>query len=121
MNISIHVIGSIATAGALSSGHNDDRWNVPRLASGFILGILIHGILDLLPHTYPIPSKLDVLLALLIFAVAIYFAPKRNRLLIVACFVGAVIPDVIDHSPLILQKYAGFESPRLPSKIFPWH
>jgi len=82
---------------------------------------LIHGILDFLPHNYPLPSKIDVVLAVVLLIAAAFLAQKQNRFLILICFIGAVFPDIVDLSPGILNKHVGIFLPQLSFKVFPWH
>lgn len=86
----------------------------------FITGILSHGILDYIPHCYPIPSKLDVSLGLIMIITTTWLCNKKYRMLILTCFIGCIIPDLIDLSPAIINKQLGWNLPIL-DKIFPWH
>src|SRR5438045_3040597 len=124
MNITFHVIGSFATAAVLSLGKTENWRSLPALKKyliGFAAGILVHGILDLLPHQYPIPSKVDVVLALLLLPLFLFVSQKQNFLLILICFAGSAFPDVIDLGPVIVEKYLGISLPQLPFRLFPWH
>ena len=124
MNVTFHAIGSFATAAVLSVGKNDG-WRsflaFKKYIVGFILGILIHGILDFSPHEYPIPSKIDVVLALILLSIFLFISQRQNFLLILVCFAGSIFPDVIDLGPEIANKYLGIEFPHFPFHIFPWH
>jgi hypothetical protein len=86
----------------------------------FISGILSHGVLDIIPHCYPIPSKLYVSLGLLMILTAIWFSNKNYRTLVLSAFIGCIIPDLIDLSPSILNKQLGWNLPVF-DKLFPWH
>ncbi len=86
---------------------------------GFVVGILAHGALDHVPHTYPIPSALDVFLGLTLFLVAMAFSKPEHRVLLGACFAGSVLPDLIDLGPAIINRRLGWSLPLV--KIFPWH
>ena len=44
----------------------------------------------------------------------------RFRSLLAVAFVGAVLPDLIDHVPRDLNRHLGLHLPELP-KLFPWH
>ena len=124
MNVTFHALGSFATAAALSLGKTEN-WRslsaVKKYLIGFAAGILVHGILDLLPHQYPIPSKIDVVLALLLLFLFLFISQKQNFPLILVCFAGGIFPDVIDLGPTIVDKYLGISLPRLPFRLFPWH
>ncbi|MCL1792140.1 MAG: hypothetical protein FWG40_12520 [Peptococcaceae bacterium] len=83
------------------------------IAVAFVSNIALHGAMDLLPHSHPIPSYLDGIIALL--AVSLLFCLKsRYRILVFSCYLGSITPDVID-----LGVFRAFHFSRL--KIFPWH
>lgn len=42
----------------------------------FILGVASHGILDVIPHTYPFNSKLDAIASFLIMITSIFLIKK---------------------------------------------
>jgi hypothetical protein len=58
MNVRFHALGSFATAAVLSLSQTEN-WRsasaLKKYSIGFVVGILIHGILDFLPHQYPVP------------------------------------------------------------------
>lgn len=89
------------------------------MVAGLATTICLHGLLDYLPHTYPIKSSIDVALALLLFSAALVFAKPHLRPLLVACFPGSILPDVIDLAPGILNRHEGLNLPEV--KLFPWH
>lgn len=91
-----------------------------RYAAAFGMGILTHGLLDWLPHCYPIPSKADVLLSLVLMVFAVLRSSKAFSPLLIAAFAGAVFPDVLDLSPAIVARQTGWEVPLFPH-FFPWH
>jgi hypothetical protein len=121
MNVIFHTLGSLATAAVLSAKPDEKKWNLKKLSIGFIAGILLHGILDVLPHNYPLPSKFDAAASLLLLALSILLAQSRNRILILVCFAGAVFPDIVDLGAGIINKHLGIPVPQMPFKIFPWH
>lgn len=86
----------------------------------FITGILSHGILDYIPHCYPIPSKLDVLLGLIMILTGVLLSNKRYRIIVALALLGCIIPDLIDLSPAIINKQLGWHLP-IFNKLFPWH
>ncbi|HEY7403908.1 MAG TPA: hypothetical protein VIB39_10325 [Candidatus Angelobacter sp.] len=96
------------------------RDQLPVLAGGFVAGLLLHGVLDFLPHSYPIKPSLDVASSLCLFGAAIIFSKRRHLLLITACFLGAIFPDLIDLGPAILKSRLGWSLP-VVKKTFPWH
>ncbi len=121
MNVTLHVLGSLATASVLSLKTSDKIFNIRKFTIGFITGILIHGVLDYLPHSYPFSSKFDIIFALILFTVGFLVTQKQNRLLVLVCFAGAIFPDVIDLGGEIANKYLGIPVPYLSFNIFPWH
>ncbi|MEP6902440.1 MAG: hypothetical protein ABJA66_11865 [Actinomycetota bacterium] len=121
MNVIFHTLGSIATAAVLSAKPGEKTSNLKKLAVGFFVGILLHGILDLLPHNYPLSSTLDVFFTLFLLALTIFLAQKQNRILILVCFVGAIFPDLVDLGAEIANKHLGIPFPQFSFKIFPWH
>ncbi|NJM52531.1 MAG: hypothetical protein HC846_03505 [Blastocatellia bacterium] len=124
MNVTFHIVGSIATAAVLSLSPTE-KWHsasaLKKYAIGFAVGILIHGVLDFLPHSYPLPSKIDVIFALLVLILSLFLAQNQNKLLVLFCFSGAIFPDVVDLGAGIANKHLGIPLPQLNFKISPWH
>ncbi len=121
MNVTFHVLGSIATASVLSLKPADKIFNFQKLTIGFITGVLLHGVLDYLPHSYPFNSRFDIIFALILFIISSFVTQKQNRLLVLVCFAGAVFPDVIDLGGEIVNKHLGIPVLHLSYNIFPWH
>ena len=126
MNVTFHTLAGFATAALLSSrlkSADSPRLftppDLPFLAVGFAAGVLIHGLLDYLPHAYPIKSAVDVLLSLALFPVMLLLAGRRRWLLLGVCFLGGIFPDLVDLGPAIVNKRLGWSLPMV--KIFPWH
>jgi len=126
MNVVFHTLAGLAAASALSSSKQfgDSRRlfipsDMPFLSAGFALGLISHGLLDVAPHAYPIKSAPDVFLGLLFIVSALIFARRRGRVLVAACFVGSMFPDLVDLGPAILNKRLGWSLPVV--KVFPWH
>jgi hypothetical protein len=121
VNVIFHTLGSLATAAVLNDRISQGRfaYSYSRIAGGGFAGIVLHGVLDYCPHTYPVEPKLDVGLSLLLFTVSLLLVSKRNWLLLGFCFVGALLPDLIDLGPAILNKSTGWSLPVV--KVFPWH
>ena len=86
----------------------------------FVIGLISHGILDYVPHCYPIPSKIDAFVGLSIILGFTFLAQKTYRLIVFCAFVGCIFPDLVDLLPAILNKYLGLEIP-IAEKLFPWH
>lgn len=124
MNVSFHTLAALATVATIapkaeSTGHTDTCGDLPKLTCGVLTGIMTHGVLDLLPHTYPLPSKTDVAIALVVLLMAAIRIAARHRVLMMACFLGAVLPDFIDLGPAQLNRLFGWSLPVI--KFFPWH
>ena len=117
MNVTFHVLAGIGIAAALSPR----KPKVSRIAivAGFGVTVCLHGLLDFVPHSYPIKSSIDVMLALLLFAGAFVLAKPHVRGVLVACFLGSILPDLIDLAPGILNRHYGFNLPAV--RLFPWH
>lgn len=89
-------------------------------ALAFALGVISHGALDYMPHCYPVNSKLDAIMSVMLMAFLMYRSAKGHRPILAAALLGGVLPDLIDLGPAIANKYAGLNLPIL-DKIFPWH
>ncbi|WP_353548214.1 hypothetical protein [Sediminibacterium sp. KACHI17] len=122
MNVLLHTTTGIGIVVLLTNIKKIERSKYPIVTCVCvcIAGILSHGILDTIPHCYPIPSKLDVLLGLFMILIASWFSNKKYRLIVLSSFIGCIIPDLIDLSPAIINKQLGWNLPIL-DKIFPWH
>ena len=119
-------MAALGTAAALSStstdataGQSPYRSSAFLSAIGLVIGIVVHGILDYLPHSYPIPSRLDVALSLILVVLTIAMAKPKTRSIVLACYLGCILPDVIDLAPAILNRTFGLGLPT--PKMFPWH
>src|SRR2546426_6179202 len=88
-------------------------------AIGFLAGVLEHGIMDYVPHSYPIPSGIDVVVSISLFILAVACTKPQFRILVTACFIGSVFPDLVDLGPPILNRHLGWTLPTV--KVFPWH
>ena len=120
MNVTFHTLAALGTAAALSSKEQfSAHGRTSILLAGFGAGVLLHGVADYLPHSYPIAPGLDTVLSLTLFAAAFAFAKRQHRLLIGACFLGALFPDLVDLGPSIINHRLGWSVPAV--KIFPWH
>ena len=122
MNVAFHTVAALATAAVLSSRYRV-RTTLPSSgflpAIGFIIGVLLHGLLDYAPHSYPFDSRLDVALSLALASLAISLSKAKNRFLVLACYSGSIFPDLIDLGPAAINRSFGWSLPTV--KIFPWH
>jgi hypothetical protein len=126
MNIIFHTLASLSTAAVLGSrwqALNSNRLFMPSdfpfLAGGFITGIFMHGLLDYIPHAYPIKSAVDVTVSLGFFFAMLFFVKRRLWFLLIACFFGGIFPDLVDLGPGIINNFLGWSLPTI--KFFPWH
>lgn len=130
VNVIFHTLGAVASAAALSSfSHSVSRTDraeqsatevqIRPLVAGFLIGVLLHGCLDSLPHNYPFRPAWDIFLSLALFSAFLFVAKSRYRLLLFICFLGAIFPDLLDLGPAILNHRLGWSLPTV--KIFPWH
>jgi len=122
MNVLFHTTTAIGIVALLTNTNKIERtkYSIQTGIIVFIVGILSHGILDYIPHCYPIPSKLDVLLGSLMILTGVVLSNKRYRMIVALAFLGSIIPDLIDLSPAIMNKQLGWQLP-IFNKIFPWH
>lgn len=119
MNVLFHTTTALGIA-VLFTHTKSKRPSITTSIFVFIIGILSHGILDTIPHCYPIPSKLDVSLGLLMILTATWFSHKKYRIIVLSAFIGCIMPDLIDLSPAIVNKQLGWNLPVF-DKLFPWH
>lgn len=126
MNVLFHTSAAIGTiALSVSNDSVEDKIfsknNIKRGVNFFFgIGIISHGVLDFIPHCYPINSKIDAIISLIIILASIFSSNKQNKFLVTLIFLGSIFPDLIDLSPQIIEKYLGINMPNF-EKIFPWH
>ncbi len=118
MNIIFHTTSAIGIAVLLRGVPKTGVTTKSVLA--FTIGIISHGILDYVPHCYPINSKLDAIGGLIMILVLIGLTKKPYRLVTTAACLGCIFPDLIDLAPSILNKQMGLQLPII-GNIFPWH
>jgi hypothetical protein len=88
--------------------------------SAFVAGIITHAVLDYIPHCYPINSKIDIIVSLIIIIATLWLVRKPYKIIAGLSFLGCIFPDLIDLLPKIINNYAGLRLP-VSDKIFPWH
>ena len=86
----------------------------------FVLGVFSHGLLDYMPHCYPIESRIDAITSLIIMVGASWWAKGTLRRVLIAAFLGSIFPDLIDHSLEIINNLFGWSLP-VYDNLFPWH
>jgi hypothetical protein len=117
MNTTFHMLAGVAVGAACSRW--ETRHEIARLGLGFATSVLLHGVMDVTPHSYPISSPLDVALGLAIAASALFLARQAVRPLLVACCLGSVFPDLVDLAPAIINRHTGLSLPT--PEFFSWH
>ncbi len=122
MNVIFHVTTAVGLTVALA-----DTLKVKTIKDSFIpaicafgCGVIVHGILDYLPHTYPFSAKSDMLISLIMIGIILYLSHKKYLLIILSAILGCILPDLIDLLPPMLNKYIGLNIP-VDDKLFPWH
>jgi hypothetical protein len=75
--------------------------------------------LDWVPHTYPINSVADVVIALALLTAGMVFVQPSHRVLLGACALGSLFPDFVDLAPAIINRRLAWSLPVV--KFFPWH
>jgi hypothetical protein len=125
MNVLFHTITAISVAVLLTDTKKIELSKTSRIVvitsiSTFALGIISHGVLDYIPHCYPINSKLDVIASLASIVATLWFTNKKYRLIMVLSFLGSIFPDLVDLSPSIINKQFALHLP-IFEKLFPWH
>jgi hypothetical protein len=126
MNVTFHILSAVGASAVLSSAAKDPgpgqstpsrHW--PLLAVAFVTGVLLHGLLDWIPHSYPINPVADVSASLILLTVVTILVQPKHRFLFGACALGALAPDLVDLGPVLINKRLGWSLPVF--KFFPWH
>lgn len=121
MNVLFHVAvgaGIIANSSRTTLETNKDK--CLKMLSGFVLGIISHGVLDYVPHCYPINSKIDVIISLSIILIGVYVVKSEWKPVVALILLGSILPDLIDLSPGIINSLLKLNLPVF-DHIFPWH
>lgn len=119
MNIVFHCVAATGILSIVSDQIKSNR-KIITLPILFCLGIISHGALDYIPHQYPIKSSIDVVIGLIWVVLLGLIVKAPYRLAVLACISGALLPDIVDHSPEISNKYLHTEI-KVIENIFPWH
>jgi hypothetical protein len=80
----------------------------------FISNIIMHGIMDLVPHNYPVTTITDVTISFVFFFLSIIFVKREFVPPVFFCFLGGILPDLIDKGFFRILKMNNL-------KLFPWH
>lgn len=119
MNVLFHLAAGFGIALAVCPEAAQPKvWSTA--ATGAFIAFASHALLDYTPHCYPINSKIDFIGGFILLLALTFFARKEYRLIIFATLSGAVLPDIIDLLPAILNKQFNLELP-IYTKVFPWH
>lgn len=89
------------------------------LITSVFINVGLHGIFDILPHAYPFKGFMDIMLSLVLLGIVLLLVQARSIPVIIACFFGGVLPDIIDLGPAIVNKLNIVDLPVI--KVFPWH
>lgn len=121
MNVLFHTSAAIGIAALLIEQPSKDlKGQIKWSAVAFLVALISHGVLDYIPHCYPLRAKPDFLLSVVIMISALLLIKKRYRIFLLATFFGTVFPDIVDLAPQILNKYLSLNLP-ISDKFFPWH
>jgi hypothetical protein len=128
MNIAFHTLAGLAIGQTAATRISTQPARDPeaRRHDGLVatlafgLAIMSHGILDALPHEYPFRTVGDLVATAVVVAAGLWGLQRRHRALVLLALAGAVLPDVIDHTPRDMNRHFGTHLPEL-KKIFPWH
>jgi len=114
VNLIFHTVFSVSTSPVISKKIVKSDKTLKYLGLGFISNIIMHGVMDLVPHDYPITTMMDVFISFALFFLAIIFVKKEFRSAVFFCFLGGALPDLVDKG--------FFRVLRMNSiKLFPWH
>jgi len=122
MNVLFHTATAVVTIALVAdSGKSRSGLStIPDVGVALGLGIFFHAILDYMPHCYPLHSKPDAIISLILMVCLCWKANKGYKVLVIASCIGNVLPDIIDLAPAILNKLFHLHIILMP-KIFPWH
>jgi hypothetical protein len=114
MNLIFHTVFSISTVPICSKKITESNKPIKYLTLGFVGNIIGHGIMDLIPHDYPLTRNTDVLISFGIFLLSMIFVKKEYVSSVFFCFLGGALPDLIDKALLPIIGFSHL-------KFFPWH
>lgn len=125
MNVIFHTTSAIGIAALLTDTHkisntSNTKTTFKTSVFAFLMGIILHGLLDYIPHCYPINSKLDVIFSSGIILLMTWSVNKQNRQIVGMSFIGSIFPDIVDLLPKILNNKLGSLLPVFDN-VFPWH
>ncbi|MBL7705601.1 MAG: hypothetical protein JNM21_08610 [Taibaiella sp.] len=119
MNVLFHLVAGFGIAIAVCTEVAKPKIFLTATAGVFI-AFVSHALLDYTPHCYPINSKVDFIAGFILLFALIFFARKEYKVIMLVTLTGAVLPDIIDLLPAILNKQLHLKLP-VYNKVFPWH
>jgi hypothetical protein len=127
MNVAFHELAALAITQETAARLGPPRAGTPTRAAragvwavAIVLGLASHGILDALPHYYPLGSWPDVGVSLALLGVWLWLVPRWVRLPLVLVCLAAVLPDFVDHTIRLLNRHFALGLPD-HRPLFPWH
>jgi hypothetical protein len=114
MNLLFHTVFSVSTSPVISKKTVRTDNTLKYLGLGFISNIVIHGVMDLVPHDYPITTMIDVFVSFALFFLVIIFVKREFRIPVFFCFLGGALPDLVDKGLFRVLRMNNI-------KLFPWH
>lgn len=116
MNVTFHALAAVATGTALAArlpapARLFDLRDLPWLAAGLAGNVLLHAAMDLSPHTYPVPWRLDILASVATTVLALALVRPRYTVLFAASLLGGLLPDLVDQGPGLLNRLLGLALP----------
>lgn len=125
MNVLFHTTTAIGIAVLLTETSKDKSPMVLKRQFAtaffaFIFGVIAHGAIDYIPHCYPIHSKVDMILGLMMILSLTWLSRPAYRLIIFTAFIGSVFPDLVDLGPAMANDLLALNLP-IWDKVFPWH
>lgn len=116
MNITYHTMVGLASASVITNIlPEENNINIYKICTIVIgINILLHGALDILPHTYSLSIIKDGLISLFLISIALFFINNKYKLITLCCIFGSILPDIIDK--IIVKNIQA-----LNTYIFPWH
>jgi len=117
LNVAFHELVGIALAqevGARGPGVRARSW-----LAACALAVASHGVLDALPHYYPLPPPwADAVVSVVLVAGWCLLVPRWMRAPLLLVCVASLLPDIIDHVGDDLRKHLGIPFPVVPN-LFP--
>jgi len=96
MNLVFHTVFSISNSTICAKKIRKDNKPLKYLVFGFIGNIIGHGIMDLIPHNYPLTITTDISVSCAIFLLSMIFVKREFITSVFFCFLGGALPDLID-------------------------